>query len=255
VRALAVDSGNNLYAAIQDTETVSDYTWVIKKYAADGTEDTVGWDKTVNAPGRDIPEALVVDSTDHVYAIGVGESLFDATSNRDWRIKKYASDGTEVIAGWDKAVHIGHSDQPHAAALDAADNLYVVGSNEDGWMMKKFGPDGTEDPAWNISLSDGDEAIAVAVDLTNDWVYVVGSATNLADADSGPDWWLHRFATDGTPSGAPWPRVIDACTGVDEIPVGVAVAPNHEVTVVGHGTQLIGDDAGIQTWMRTYAAP
>lgn len=97
---------------------------------------------------------MAVDSGDNVYVVGYGVNLYSSTSGRDWWIKKYSSDGTEVVTGWDKKIHGGHTnasaiETAYGVAVDSDDNVYVVGTvvpsaGGNIWRIMKYGSDGTE---------------------------------------------------------------------------------------------------------------
>lgn len=136
-RSVANDSNDNIYVvghgnsiAVPAVPTGDD--WWIKKFWSNGTEDT-SWNKTFDggslAAGSDIAYSVAVDSNDNVYVAGVGEDLLDLTSNQDWWIKKFSSDGTEDTTNWNITYsHQSDSyDYARSVAVDSDDNVYVVG--------------------------------------------------------------------------------------------------------------------------------
>jgi len=97
LQALAVDGQLNVYAAGYGSDYVgqgSGFDWLIKKFRADGTEITAGWNKTVNGQiGTDIPYAMTI-ANNALYVVGSYSPQFDT----DGHVRKYALDGTEDIA-------------------------------------------------------------------------------------------------------------------------------------------------------------
>jgi hypothetical protein len=104
---------------------------------------------------------------------------------------------------------------------------------------------GTEDTAnWNKEIDAGvsqqGEANAVATDGEGN-VYVAGYEPNLVDTASSWDWWVKKFAPDGT-EDSNWNIQLDHA-GRGDRPYGIAVDGNDNVWVVRQN-----DDSGEQNW-------
>ena len=100
VRAMAVDSGGNLYAACTFFNG-TDSDWCIKKFSSAGTEDTTDWDIDFDGGGEDWLSSIAVGGQDDVYVFGL---TADGASAYNWAILKYAPDGTEDTINWDKLI-------------------------------------------------------------------------------------------------------------------------------------------------------
>jgi len=154
---LALDSsGENVYyigSGIDQDSVSTGVDWIIKKFSSDGSESAT-WNKAIDGGGDAEAFAVAVDSEDNVYVVGYGINLHSATSGRDWWIKKFDSNGDEIISGWNKIIHGGHSnadalETAYGVAIDSGDNVYVVGTvvpstGGNIWRIVKYAGDGTE---------------------------------------------------------------------------------------------------------------
>jgi hypothetical protein len=158
---MAIDSAGSVYVGYYRSGGASGYDWRIRKFSAAGVEDTTNWNKTLDGDmngGHDTLTALVIDSNDDLYAVGYCRDGVN-TNLMDWRIRKFASGGAEITAGWNKAVSGDAAismDLPYAAAVDSDDNLYVTGVlytlSGRAQVIKKYSSAGVEDTAnWNKS--------------------------------------------------------------------------------------------------------
>ncbi|RZO50919.1 MAG: hypothetical protein EVA89_33870 [Sandaracinaceae bacterium] len=134
------------------------------------------------------------------------------------------------LAGWDRTLGGGSSDQGSAVAMDALGNVYVVGAvdgaadfglgSEPGFggrdaYIAAFGADGSYRWHRRYGGSATDEGFGVSVDDTTNTVYVTGAATGAFDlgggvrSGSGPRAFLLALQTDGTYR---WDRVFGFST-------------------------------------------
>ena len=102
VYSVTMDSSDNFYVAGYGLNLVSGSSgedWWIKKFTLSGIEDNAGWNKTINGNGTDdIAYECAVDSINNVYVVGYMHNGTDL----DMCIKKFNSNGTEIISGWNK---------------------------------------------------------------------------------------------------------------------------------------------------------
>ena len=104
--------------------------WWIKKFTPAGTEDTTFWDKKINGLGsQDSSKSVAVAADGSVYVAGYGSSLVPGSSNCDWWIKKFDSNGNEDTVGWNKKYDgSGACDEAESVRIDPTDgSVYVAG--------------------------------------------------------------------------------------------------------------------------------
>lgn len=209
---MGVDSEGNVYIAYWAFIAGTGDDWRIRKFAPSGTE-APGWDKRVGRDGSGrsgIPIALLVDSADDIYAIGI--TAFGGTDN-EWQIKKYHSDGTEIAEGWDKVIGSpATSDYPIAAALGPDRSLYVLGLINGSRLVKKFSESGVEDASYVPSIAAGCYAAAIALDSAG-CLFIAGSR------DMGPatreDWFIKKFSATGIEITEGWDKTVDGEGHID----------------------------------------
>jgi uncharacterized delta-60 repeat protein len=212
-RAVAVDGDNNIIAVGYTSNGTPRKNWWLKKYNAAGAED-IGWNKTVTSSGDWDDEALdvAVDSGNNVYVIGYGYQLASGTSDNDIWIKKFQSDGTEVVSGWDKKIDVGTAnDLGLKIAIDGQNNIYtlslaLVNGLSPVYVVKKFSADGSEDIAWNLRLHADSvylypdlyslyAMVRMALDPAGN-LYLSLPVLNQVGATSGVDWNIRKLIND-----------------------------------------------------------
>ncbi|MCX6117714.1 MAG: hypothetical protein NT027_09245 [Proteobacteria bacterium] len=150
--------------------------------------------------GDDRPTASAVDSSGNLFVVG-----WHTDADKNWMIKKIDKRGNEDTSSWNKSVGDNGSDEiARGVAVDSSNNVYVVGSRNNGsnldWWLKVYNSSGVEDISnWDIILDGNggnDEAMAVAVDSSAN-VYVVGYGTNIVGVSSGEDIWIRKYSSAG----------------------------------------------------------
>ncbi len=214
-------------------------TW-IKKFYYNGTED-LSWNKTLRLGYESGPEDILIDSFGDIYVVGHGGNLFNLTSNYDWFIKKFYSNGSE-IAGWNKIIdYNGRSNFPAKAALDINDNLYVGGRIllNDGWrsLVKKYNSAGNEDAGWN-KISGGN---SIAFDISGDSSNNVYVASFLRGSSTGQDWHIEKYDSAGN-EDATFNKTLDL-GGFDDVPYSIEV---YDTNVYVAGTN------GVIGWIKKF---
>ena len=68
----------------------SGYDWWIKKFDANGNEDTINWNKKLNSV-YDYAYSIAIDINNNIYVAGCGVNLVNLSSGYDWWIKKFFS--------------------------------------------------------------------------------------------------------------------------------------------------------------------
>ncbi|OHD12758.1 MAG: hypothetical protein A2086_07205 [Spirochaetes bacterium GWD1_27_9] len=174
--SIVIDSNNNIYVAGYGSTLISSsssYDWWIKKFDSNGNEiwdrrfdGNNGWDKTTS---------IAIDTNNNVYVTGYGYNLVSSSSNNDWWIKKFDSNGNEI---WDKRFDGNNGwDEATSIAIDTNNNVYVVGfgynlvssSSSYDWWIKKFDSNGKEDLNWDKKINNiyGDSLTSITVDNSN----------------------------------------------------------------------------------------
>ena len=154
------------------------------------------WDKKFDGSGfDDTANSVAIAPDGSVYVVGHSNNLVTGTSDFDWWIKKFSSDGVEDTTNWNKMFDGGSGsgffrDGANSVAIDpSGGSVYVAGykrkvtgSPFDDWWIKKFSSSGIEDTAsWNQTFDGSgfeDRANSVAV-ASGGSVYVVGYGDNL----------------------------------------------------------------------------
>jgi uncharacterized delta-60 repeat protein len=143
---------------------------------------------------------MAVDSSDNIYAVGY---YTETSTNRDWIIDKYDSDGNRATGYPLSHDKDGLHDYAYDVAVDGDNNFIVVGSvlvdaatDHYNWVVRKYESNGTLLWQTEYDLADDhDQALYVAVD-SDDNVIVSGYLTNAAPA-SDKDWYIVKYAKDG----------------------------------------------------------
>ncbi len=214
--ACAVDSVGNLYVGGTKNLGGGNENWWIKKFSPEGTEDTAHWDLSFDGgnSSNDQIYGMRVDALDNLYAVG---RRSQASSNQDWWIKKFSSEGVEDTVNWNKTYNgpANNTDDPQNVTIAPDGSVFVVGEFESGasghdMRIKKFDANGTEDTTnWDKSFDAGntsnDIGVHVSVDRNGN-VYVAGRGNRLVSQD---DWWIKKFDLIGTEDTTSWNKFID----------------------------------------------
>lgn len=198
---LATDAVGNVYAAGRRANPGAD--WWIKKYTADGIEDTANWNKTINGPAgvTDDARSVFVAPDGSIFVAGQLETAGDFW---DMHIKRFSADGIEDTASWNKTFAGGNSANDYAEhALVAADgSVYVAGvinraTTGDDWWLKKFSLDGIEDTmSWDLRIDGGFASGDLLRSFTADPFGNVYAGGRF-DISSNNRWSIRRFNSAG----------------------------------------------------------
>lgn len=226
----------------------------ISSAANPGKEVTSGWNKILTPTGSAAVK-VTVDSAGNVYVTGYGYNLVNATSGLDFWIKKFAPDGTEDTANWDKKFNSsgGNSDMPQALSIDAAGNIYVAASiNQNGWWLKKFNAAGTEDTVgWNkITGGSLSEPKGIAFDSSGN-VFIAGHGEDLVGTNTNRDWWIRKFSPAGM-EDMTWNKKIHSSGAFDDGATAIAIGSNDDVYVAGYAYCLVGSSTMDDWWIKKF---
>lgn len=215
--AIAVDSGGNVYVVGYQSITTPNRNWWLKKFSADGVEDTANWNKTFDGGGNNNEEAfaVTVDGQDNVFV--AGSRYNPGTTSTDWWLKKYSSSGVEDTVNWDKTINLqsGSTDEAFAVRVASDGSVYIAGAiiastTFTDFTIKKFSSTGVEIVAgWPIVIN--------GFDPSNDGVYAL-TLDSAGNAYSGgllrnnvtfEDFALRRHSASGVIDPA-WTKNVDA---------------------------------------------
>lgn len=200
----------------------------IAQYAPNGLRR---WVRQFGSRASDIPAAIATDSAGNSYVFGHTYGNFDENTPQsagDFFIVKMKNDGSEL---WRKQFGTAGADQAGGVAVDASDNLYVVGSTEGNIagaanegetdvVISKYSATGTQLWIKQFGTTNFDYGYGIAVDAWGT-IAVVGETqgqfpgmreTGITDAflatfsangtlrwlrqeDSGPDLAYNKFTS------------------------------------------------------------
>jgi hypothetical protein len=257
--SMTIDSSNNIYVAGTDG-----LDWWIKKFDSDGNEDTANWNKVIDGNGGlDAVLDINADQNDNIYLAGVGTNIVSGSSNQDWWIKKFDSDGNEDTTNWNKMIDGNNeADVAYDIDIDGNGNLYIAGfgtnivsgtSGED-WWIKKFDSDGNEDTTdWNL-MYDGNNANDLIYDIDIDGngdIYFAGYGYNIVSGSSNNDWWIKKFGSDGNEDTSNWNKMFDYNDTYDAV-YNISTDGNNNVYAVGIGENIISGSSSDDWWIKKF---
>ena len=164
VASMAIDSQNNIYVFGEGCKLVSNSLndlW-IKKYNSNGVEDIVNWNKkfyggpTKTSVHQVRASTIAVDSKDNVYIVATNDV------NNQWVIvRKFASNGVEIINGWNKNLYFPMQANlwGRAMTIDKYDNIYFAFHSQTCLFSPyshiiKFSEFGVQDLSFTVSRCD-----------------------------------------------------------------------------------------------------
>ncbi|MEK7475133.1 MAG: hypothetical protein AAB152_05805 [Candidatus Coatesbacteria bacterium] len=192
-QAVALDGSGNVVVAGYETGITGGKNWRIRKYNASLTTLLATTDYNGPADGIDKANGVAVDRNGDVVVVGDEEAALGVSN---WRVRKYDSTLTALLAStsYDGSGH--NYDSARAVAVDLNGNVVVAGfefafGSLYDWRLRKY--DGTLANLLASASYDGpsnsdDEANAVAVDVNGN-VVVAGFET----ASGGYDWRVRKY--------------------------------------------------------------
>jgi hypothetical protein len=213
--ALALGENGSVYVVGVRTgicNMASEDNWYVTKYTSPGTEATSGWQKSIDFDGDNVTvclsdraNAVAVDSAGNVY-VGGYATTNETYGDKNWTIKKFSPNGTEITTGWNKRDDVAQSDEEVLElAVDDANNLYAVGyvvnqagaSSGRDIRIVKYNAAGTElDNAVLEFDTDGTDSVT-AIAVSNGRLFVAGSASTFR-------WALKAVMLDTLDEDATW---------------------------------------------------
>ena len=152
-QSAVLDDNGNVYTVgwvhrgLVPNEGTNDFDWWLKKFDADGNEDTENWNITCGSDlGSDYAYSTTIDANGNIYVAGTKHDGNDS----DWWLKKFDANGNEDVINWNKTFD-GNGGEDIAYSI-ATLNLVNLDTDSDGmddnWEVDKFGDlshDGTAD--------------------------------------------------------------------------------------------------------------
>ncbi|MDR1277471.1 MAG: choice-of-anchor D domain-containing protein [Treponema sp.] len=226
------------------------------------TYPVLPWPKVYDGNlGSDGITCSLTDSQGNLYFIGYGYNLVSSSSYYDWWIKKFDSNGNEILSGWDKKISTNSTsssssyDQPRYAIIDGANNIVISDNN----YTIKFAPDGTEvyrlntggtlyvDNANNVFVVKSSSITKYNSAGTQAWTKSYGGTLKIDSANgilvySGSS--LRYLTSTGTES---WTKTVTGFTINDAV-----IDSSNNIYIAGYGTDLVNVASGQDVWLKKY---
>lgn len=160
------------------------------------------WNRTYDGGNKDAIVAAAVDSQNNVIVTGYTMYGLSPSSGKDILTIKYASDGNVL---WSKVYHISQFDMAYGIAVDAQNNIFVVGGTYNSgsptssdFLTIKYDANGNLLWAknWSSNGNQYDEARGVAIDAQNN-IVVAGITQYAASPSSGTDFLTIKYDQSG----------------------------------------------------------
>lgn len=219
------------------------------------------WNKQYDGNGgKDQIYDVAQDADGNVYVAASGENIVNGTSDKDWWIKKFRDDGTEITVGWDKKIDSGNGrDTLFAITVDGSGSVFAAGYGEgligatqgDLWI-KKFDSAGNEDTInWNIS-QDGnghdDTVRGIFVDESGN-VFITGQMREVLGAND-MDGFVKKFDASGNEDTVNWNKTFDF--GDNDILYDIKSTSDGEFIVVGYCTNAANPTSSADGCIKFY---
>ncbi len=208
--AIAPDGSIFIVGSFNAPATQKD--WHIKKFSADGVEDTVNWNKTIEGGGNlnDTAFAVAIAADGGLYVAG---DFNVAGPGPNMVIKKFSANGVEDTVNWNKNFDGGNNSVDLALDMAVAPDgsLYVIGTAtpaakvDQDWWLKKFSASGVEDTInWNKIIDGGaiQNESPRSVQVAPDGTVYVGGAFGLGGGNSQAV--IKKFSADGVEDTSNW---------------------------------------------------
>lgn len=217
---MQVDAANNVFVVGRRNQAATAQDWWIKKYDANGVEDTVAWNQSYDGPASvtDEAQSVALAADGSVYVVGEFEVMGEF---QNIHMKKFIAAGLEDIVGWSKTLNGSQfvNDLATGVAVNAAGEVYVAGyqaeaATSEDWFIRKYAADGTEIVGgWNKLIDGGGGAgqellRALTLDASGN-VFVGG---RLNPTTGNDEWTIKKFADTGVADPA-WNIAFNADPG------------------------------------------
>ncbi len=248
VYGVALDSAGKLLGAGSFAVATSDATGFLVKYGS-------SWTNTLEmgpvGAGKDDSTDqfldVAVDSTDHVIGVGVKSGSWNLDGyHQAVVVRKLSPEGALV---WEETYHDFAWNAGRAVAVDAQDNLFVVGNVytsftiNNQWVILKYNSAGQLQPGFPIKVNFSDLStpwdLAHGVAVGPDGRFVV--VGQRAVTDNNLDWHVRCYEANGTLA---WEDTFSGTALLHDVATDVAIDRNGNVAVAGYSNH--GADNGTQ---------
>lgn len=166
-QSVAVDSMDNVLVA-GSWHNGTDRDWMLKKFDANGIEDTQNWNLTFDSGlGDDQPNSVAIDMGDNVFVVGTKHNGTDV----DWWLKKFDANGNEDITNWNGVYGGGVGDDRANCVVHVSASSTIIAQETDLDLGESVtlepggdGGDETADAAVTVTNSSGDDNSVVTVE-------------------------------------------------------------------------------------------
>lgn len=243
-KAVAVDDAGDTYVVGETFGTLPGQTQAgtldafVRKYDPAGREI---WTRQFGTWERDIAWAIAIDPPGYAYVVGQTEGALPgqhSAGGYDAFVRKYDLSGTEV---WTRQFGGGGADIASGVALDAAGNVYVVGTTSSTLpgqvqagsydaFVRRY--DAAGQVAWTRQFGGpgGDNARDVDVDPTGR-LLVVGSTESALPGQVSVGGYDAFVSTIDAAGNEVWTRQFGS--QADDFGVAIAADPRGQISVVG----------------------
>jgi uncharacterized delta-60 repeat protein len=200
-RSVAIDSDGKSYSFGETNSAGSGSTDFL--IAERDTEGAVQWQRLLGGASIEQGHSVAIDSSDNVYL--AGDTYSQGAGSNDVSLSKYNSAGT---IQWQRILGGTGDEQGNSAALDSADNVYVVGQTRSTGagdfdvLIAKYNSSGAIQ--WQRVLGGAGTEVGTGVALdSSDNVLVIG--INYSIGAGGQDFLIAKYNSSGT---IQWQRVL-----------------------------------------------
>lgn len=194
---------------------------------------------------------VAIDSAGNAIVVGETVGAFDL----DIVVRKYDTNGKLV---WTKTFDSGTNDSANAVAVDAQDNLFVVGSQEDfdgskDIVVRKLSSAGAAlwTELYNAGVDGSDDvALGVAVDAKGDAVLAAGVTADLFE---GIDIGVAKIS--GATGSVVWADVVSGTSGANDVANSVHIDASGAIVVTGSIIDATKNDVWIRKYTDNGATP
>jgi hypothetical protein len=170
---MALDQSDNVIVSGSSANSIVNPDCYTAKYAA--ADGSLLWERTYNGGDDDFTQGVKVDSSGNVILAGYGLYAKPGRADYDYYTAKYSSTNGAVL--WERIYDRGSRENPLAVALDAADNVIVLGS----YLVKYASADGAI--LWESDFQFEGVPHSIVVDASEN-AFVTGFTDNVINPDS-----------------------------------------------------------------------